>query len=83
MKEIKYTFYTVNPSQKNVGLKHVLWKITDDKNVSTYDWGFAEWLGNNWNAIEVPEGFIATVSHWANIADPVTLLGFSKIITMD
>ena len=83
MKKIELLFYSVNPSPTNIGLKHVLWAITDAVGVVTHDWGFAEWGGANWGAIDVPEGYTATVAWWGNTVDPELLVKEkSKIITL-
>jgi hypothetical protein len=79
MKKIEMLFYAVNPSEKNTGLKFVLWEINDGTNI-THDWGFAEWDGNDWQPIEVPEGYTATVARWANTIDPAVLLKESRIV---
>lgn len=67
-------FYKVNPSPENMGLKFVLWEVADVAGTYTHDWGFAEWLGQEWQSIETPEGYTATVIRWANTIDPQTLL---------
>lgn len=80
-KEIKLTYYNSDPSETNTGMKHVLWEITDSEQVTRYDWGFADWLGKEWDIIEVPEGFTAKVAWWANPLDPIHLV--SSIIRLN
>ncbi len=82
MRKIELVFYNVYPSEKNTGLKHVLWEITDKDGNVNYDWGFAEWDGLAWGNIEVPEGYTAQVYSWANTVDPVFVLVEKKIITL-
>ena len=83
MKKIELLFYSVSPSPTNTGLKHVLWAITDAAGKVTHDWGFAEWGGEYWGAIDVPEGYSATVEYWANTVDPELLVKEnSKIIKL-
>lgn len=81
MKIIELIFYTTNPSEKNTGLKHVLWEITDDAGKVTHDWGFGEWDGTAWGVIEVPEGYTAQVHSWANTTEPGLLVNERRIIT--
>ncbi len=83
MKQIAMLFYEVNPSPENTGLKYVLWEVSDGKNI-TYDWGFADWDGKQWGAIETPEGYTAKVIWWANTANPDLLVKpvKGKIITI-
>ena len=78
-KEIKLTYYNSPPSKENTGLKHVLWEVSDGNNTN-HDWGFAEWNGSEWGAIDVPEGYTATVVWWANPCDPAYLV--SNIIRL-
>lgn len=73
-RKIEMIFYHVNPSPENTGLKFVLWKVTDDKGKSVFDWGFAEWLGDTWGIMHMPEGYACEVERWANTIDPVVLL---------
>lgn len=83
MKKIELLFYKTNPSEKNQGLKHVLWEVTDPEGGKAHDWGFCEWNGFDWNmsGVEPPEGFTARVAFWANPVDPILLLKEqSKII---
>jgi len=76
MKEVKLMFYQVNPSEKNTGLKFVLWRLTSAGVEPVDDWGFAEWEGKSWGTIEVPEGYTAQVYAWANCPNP-------EVITLD
>ena len=79
MKEIVLMFYSVNPSEKNKGMKFVLWEVTDADNKVIYDWGLCEWDGKEWGKVDVPEGYTAKVVRWANSPHPDTLMA-SKII---
>jgi hypothetical protein len=81
MKKIELLFYKTNPSEKNTGLKHVLWEIVDESGNKTYDWGFCEWSGMAWGDIEVPEGYTAQVFAWANTVNPDLLTVEKRIIT--
>lgn len=82
MKKIELLFYRTAPSEENTGIKNVLWEINDGTNLS-HDWGFAVWDGREWEPIEVPEGYTATVHSWANCIDPAKLLKEeSKIIRL-
>lgn len=80
MKEIKLLFYKTNPSETNIGLKHVLWAITDIEDAVTHDWGFGFWDGNKWDDMPVPEGYKCSVEYWANTVNPDLLVNESKII---
>jgi len=83
MKKIELLFYKTTPSEKNKGLKHVLWEVTGPDNIVTYDWGFAQWDGQAWEPIEVPAGFTAQIHSWANCVNPDLLLKEpSKIIRL-
>lgn len=74
-------FYPVNPSEKNTGMKFVLFEIVTDEAVIIHDWGFANWNGAGWDAVEAPEGFVTTVKWWSNTLNPDVLLKEkSKII---
>jgi len=81
MKKLELLFYSVNPSEKNTGFKHVLIKVTDGEQ-SKHDWGFAYWNGIDWDPIETPEGVTAEVVMWANTLDPAVVLEESKIIKL-
>jgi hypothetical protein len=82
MKKLELLFYSTTPSEKNIGFKHVLIKITDGDQVK-HDWGFAYWNGTAWDAIETPEDVTAEVVFWANTIDPEVLLKEeSKIISL-
>lgn len=82
MKKLELLFYSVNPSEKNTGFKHVLIKVTDGDQFN-HDWGFAFWNGIAWDPIEAPEGVTADVVMWANTVDPEVLLKEeSKIIKL-
>jgi hypothetical protein len=81
-KTVEMIFYAVAPSETNIGLKFVLWEISQDKQDPVYDWGFANWTGTAFEAIEVPEGYSARVMRWANTIDPVLVLNDSRIITL-
>jgi len=74
MKKIEMFFYKTDPSEKNTGLKFVLWEVTDDKGTVTHDWGFADWLGTEWDILHVPDGYAIKVVYWANTIDPYILL---------
>lgn len=81
MKKVEMLFYPTVPSEKNAGLKFVLWEVTDAGGVVNYDWGFAEWDGLQWQSIEVPEGYEAKVKWWSNTLNPDVLVkDESKII---
>lgn len=92
MKKIEMVFYKTKPSEKNTGLKYVLWEIQvpghkpDSCEVEysiTHDWGFASWDGKEWEAIDVPNGYTAEVIWWANTVNPELLLKEpSKIISL-
>ena len=83
MKKIEMVFYKTNPVEKNTGLKFVLWAVTDTDGNINHDWGFADWVGSEWDAMEVPEGYTAKVEYWANTVNPELLLKEpSKIITL-
>lgn len=78
--------FSDQPPTKKIpdGLKLVLWKITDTSGASAYDWGFANWSGGEWEAIEVPMGYEATVASWSEPLDPKILLAVpSKIIKLN
>lgn len=82
MKKIEMVFYKTSPSEKNTGLKYVLWEINDGTAI-THDWGFANWNGSDWDGIETPNGYTAEVIWWANTVNPELLLKEpSKIISL-
>jgi hypothetical protein len=70
MTQITLTYYRTAPPEKATGVKHVLWEITTDKGAKVYDWGFSEWNGSEWSAVDVPEGYTATVFAWAHTVNP-------------
>lgn len=80
MKKIEMVFYKTNPSEKNTGLKYVLWEIVTCPgevcavSQTTHDWGFAFWDGKIWEPMQVPDGWQANVAYWANTVDPELLL---------
>lgn len=74
-------FYKTTPSELNTGLKFVLWEVSGPDGVN-HDWGFCEWLGMEWDSINVPDGFSVKVFAWANTIDPAILLNESKIISL-
>lgn len=84
MKKVEMLFYSINPSVENTGLKFVLFEVvipsndspTTDQSTGTiiHDWGFADWLGTEWDKVEAPEGFTTTVKWWANTLEPDVLL---------
>ena len=74
MKKIEMLFYKTNPAEDNTGFKYVLWAITDSEGNINHDWGFADWLGKEWDVMEVPEGYEAKVEYWANTINPELLL---------
>jgi len=81
MRELQMNFYNINPSKNNTGFKFVLWAVADSEGNITYDWGFADWLGTEWDVLPAPEGYEAKVVWWANTLDPEMLLKEeSKII---
>ena len=80
MKKIEMLFYATVPSMENVGLKYVLFKITDAASVETHDWGFAYWNGIAWDEIPVPEGYTCEVVRWSNTVDPKLVLDDIRII---
>lgn len=83
MKKIELIFYPTAPSEKNTGLKHVLFEIITNESEIIHDWGFAEWLGDKWGEVPTPEGFACKVVFWANTVDPDLLLKEkSKIIQL-
>ena len=83
MKKIEMLFYKTVPSEKNAGLKYVLWEVTDPAGGIAHDWGFCEWDGLDWIGVDTPEGFNAKVVYWANTIDPQILLKEqSKIISL-
>ncbi len=78
-------FYKTLPSEKNAGLKFVLFEVTDAEGGIVNDWGFCEWDGLDWNlaGIETPNDFTVKVIRWANTIDPQILLkDDSKIIRL-
>lgn len=82
MKKIEMVFYKTSPSEKNTGLKYVLWEINDGTAI-THDWGFAFWDGKIWEPMQVPDGWQANVAYWANTVNPELLLKEpSKIIRL-
>ena len=80
MKKVELLFYKTNPSKENIGFKHVLFEIADSEGNITHDWGFAYWLGTEWDAIEVPDGYQSKVAAWANTVNPSVVLNETKII---
>lgn len=83
MKEVTLMFYKTIPSEENIGLKNVLWEISDTEGNLTHDWGFGNWDGKEWGAIPTPEGYTAKVAYWANTVDPELILKEkSKIIRL-
>ncbi len=80
MKKIELAFYNTAPSKEDEGLKLVIWGITDDKEVTTYDWGFAYWNGTEFEGVETLEGYTVKVMRWANTVDPKVVLEDSVII---
>lgn len=81
MKKVELVYYSANPSKNNTGFKHVLFEITDPSGVVTHDWGFADWMGEEWGTVEVPEGYTSKVVYWAYTLNPELLLKEdSKII---
>jgi len=76
-------FYPNTPSKANVGMKFVLFEVTTDTKQIINDWGFADWLGDKWDDVVVPEGYECKVIWWANTVDPELLTKEkSKIITL-
>lgn len=51
------------------GLKFVLFQIKDNDVVKGYDYGFANWTGNEWEEVSPT----ATVVKWADIPHPKVL----------
>lgn len=83
MKKIEMPFYKTMPSEKNAGMKMVLWEVTTNEGKNVHDWGFCEWDGTAWGDIEMPEGYSAIVVWWANTVNPELLLKEeSKIISL-
>jgi len=81
MKKLEMLFYPVNPSEKNTGLKFVLFEITTDTSEIIYDWGFCNWNGLSWDPVETPENFTCVVKWWSNTLNPDVLMKeISKII---
>ena len=80
MKKVELMFYRTKPSEKNAGLKHVLWEITDKDGTVTHDWGFGFFNGESWESLEVPEGYSAKVHSWANTTNPASLVNENRII---
>lgn len=74
MKKVEMLFYPVNPSDTNIGLKFVLFEVTDAASVITYDWGFAMWNGLSWEPLEVPAGYECKVKWWSNTLHPDVLV---------
>lgn len=83
MKKIEMLFYKTDPSAKNKGFKYVLWAIADIEGNITHDWGFADWNGEAWDPMEVPEGYEAKVFYWANTVDPKLLLEEKRIVLLN
>lgn len=72
---VSFTFYYNRPEEQDVGLKLVLFKITDEKGrVVTYDYGFAYWNGEKFDELEAVNGLKPTVHCWANTVDPSVLV---------
>lgn len=67
-------FYPVNPSEKNTGLKFVLFEVVTNESEIIHDWGFAMWNGLDWDPVEAPEGFVTTVKWWSNTLNPDVLV---------
>lgn len=80
MKKVELLFYKTNPSKENIGFKHVLFEIADREGNITHDWGFAYWNVDDWDSVEVPEGYQSKVVAWANTVNPDIVLNESKII---
>lgn len=74
MKKLEFLFYPTNPSEKNAGLKFVLFEVTTNEGTVLHDWGFAEWNGLEWLAVEAPEGYSVKVKWWANTLNPDLLI---------
>jgi len=74
MKKVELLFYRTNPSEKNQGMKYVLFQITDAEGGNTYDWGFALWDGLQWDMPEPPPDFTLQVHSWSNNVDPAIIL---------
>lgn len=73
VKNVEFTFYSTTTPEE-IGLKFVLWCITDSDNRITHDWGFAYWDGKKWDELGVPSGWAATVKWWAETCNPDVLL---------
>lgn len=75
MTPVTFTFYYNNPSDQDIGLKFVLFKISDEKGkVITYDYGFAYWDGDKFEEIPSVDGLTPTVHCWATTVDPTVLV---------
>lgn len=83
MKKLEMLFYPTLPSEKNTGMKFVLFKITTDHGEILHDWGFCEWLGKGWGDVPTPENFSCEVVWWSNTLSPDVLIKEkSKIIKL-
>jgi hypothetical protein len=83
MKKIELLFYKVNPGPENIGLKHVLFEVTEGGGKVFHDWGYAHWNGKEWDQLDVPPGWFCEIKYWANTVDPELLLKEkSKIIRL-
>ena len=83
MKKVELLFYKTLPSEKNAGLKHVLWAITDKDGIVTHDWGFGFFTGESWEPLETPPGYTAEVVYWASTVNPDILLNDRRIIPLN
>jgi hypothetical protein len=82
MKKIELAFYKTAPAKDDIGLKIVIWAITEtETGAVTYDWGFGNWNGESFDGIDVPDGYTAIVARWANTVNPDVILNDSLIIT--
>ncbi len=87
--KIELTFHIKPPAKKDTGLKLVIWEILippvkDEEPTIKHDWGFANWNGEGWDGLDLPEGWVAVVVRWANTIDPEIMLAEkSKIILLN
>jgi len=81
LKEIKLLFYRTIPSPENIGLKQVLFEITDRGQI-VHDFGYCNWNGVEWELPEVPKDFEISVHSWANNPDPKHLVYEAKILRL-
>lgn len=79
--KIELIFYRTDPSPENIGMKQVLFKVTDSVGKVNYDFGYADWLGTEWDNVPVPEGYTIEVHSWANNPDPKHLIEEGKLIS--